>query len=282
MNKKEANGVDILQEISENLNRVKARKPLVHHITNYVTVNDCANIVLAIGASPVMADDLEEVEEMVGFAGALVINIGTLNTRTIEAMSKAGIKAKMLGIPVILDPVGVGATALRTGTAQNFIAKVKPDVIRGNMSEIKVLSGLHAKIKGVDSLADSQDAVAIARELSRRFACVIAVTGKTDIIAYKNQLCTIRNGHEKLSQVTGTGCMSTSLIGAYCGASDNYFAATAAGIMTMGLAGEIAYRSLCGDEGIGTFKVRLFDAVSNMAAETLLKGGKVIYEQSEN
>lgn len=274
--------MDILQDIGENLNRVKARAPLVHHITNYVTVNDCANIVLAIGASPVMADDLEEVEEMVGFAGALVVNIGTLNTRTIESMSKAGIKAKMLGIPVILDPVGVGATVFRTKTAQNFIAQVRPDVIRGNMSEIKVLSGLHAEIKGVDSIADSQDAVAVALELSRRFDCVIAITGKTDIIAYKDQLCTIGNGHEKLSQVTGAGCMSTSLIGAYCGASDNYFAAAAAGIVTMGLAGEIAYRSLHDDDGIGTFKIRLFDAISNMAAETLLKGGKVTYEQIQN
>lgn len=274
--------MDILQEIAENLNRVKTKRPLVHHITNYVTVNDCANIVLAIGASPVMADDLEEVEEMVGFAGALVVNIGTLNARTIESMSKAGVKAKTLGIPVVLDPVGVGATALRTKTAQDFIAKVRPDVIRGNMSEIKVLSGVHVGIKGVDSIADTQDAAAVAIELSRRFECVIAITGKTDIIAYKNQLCTICNGHEKLSQVTGTGCMSTSLVGAYCGANDDCFVAATAGIVTMGLAGEIAYRSLRSDDGIGTFKVRLFDAISNMAAETLLKGGRVSYEQTKN
>lgn len=268
--------MDLLRAIAENLIQVKAKKPLVHQITNYVTVNDCANIVLAIGASPVMADDSEEVEEMVGFAGALVLNIGTLNTRTISSMLKAGQKAKSLHIPVILDPVGVGATTLRTNTAHELIAKVKPDVIRGNMSEIKVLSGMDVGIKGVDSVADCEDGIEVARNLSQRLGCVVAITGKEDIIATATKHCLISNGHEKLSMVTGTGCMATALIGAYCGAGNDAFIGAAAGIMTMGLSGEIAYRDF---EGIGSFKVRLFDAVSNMTAETLLKGGKITYEE---
>lgn len=268
--------MDMLKAIAENLNQVKAKKPLVHHITNYVTVNDCANIVLAIGASPVMADDSQEVEEMVGFAGAMVLNIGTLNARTIESMLKAGQKAKSLHIPVILDPVGVGATTLRTDTAYELIAKVKPDVIRGNMSEIKVLSGMDVGIKGVDSIADGEDGAEVARNLAQRLECVVAITGKDDIIASTTKLCVISNGHEKLSMVTGTGCMATALIGAYCGAGSDAFIGTAAGIMTMGLSGEIAYREL---EGIGSFKIRLFDAVSNMTADTLLKGGRITYEE---
>jgi hydroxyethylthiazole kinase len=269
--------MNIITEIAENLSRVKSQQPLVHHLTNYVTVNDCANIVLAIGASPVMADDEQEVEEMVSFAGALVLNIGTLNARTIASMLKAGKKAKALHIPVILDPVGVGATTLRTQTAHEIIAQVRPDVIRGNMSEIKVLSGLNVGIKGVDSIANAENGTETARNLAQRLNGIIAITGKDDIIASPDQSCIISNGHPRLSQVTGTGCMATALIGAYCAASPDLFTATAAGIMTMGLAGEMAYRE---QEGIGTFKVRLFDAISLMTPDTLRKNGKIIHEKN--
>ena len=267
--------MELLQKISTSLVDLKNKKPLVHHITNYVTVNDCANMTLAIGASPVMADDIDEVEEMVAFASSLVLNMGTLNARTITSMIAAGKKAKKLGIPIIFDPVGVGATTLRSATAKGIIKEVSPSVIRGNMSEIKILAGLSADIKGVDSMADEMDGEKVAKELSQKLGCVIAITGKQDIIAQGNRVCRINNGHAILSQVTGTGCMATSLIGCFCAATEDLFAATVAGIMTMGLAGELAEQSLQVGEGIGTFRTRLFDAIWLMTPESLQKGSRI-------
>lgn len=267
--------MEILQKISDGLIALKQKKPLVHHITNYVTVNDCANITLAIGASPVMADDIEEVEEMVSFASSLVLNIGTLNSRSIESMLVVGKKAKEKGIPIVFDPVGVGATNLRTVTAKRIIEEVRPDVIRGNMSEMKILAGIATEIKGVDSVADEMDGEKVARHLSQKLGCVIAITGKQDYIAQGNKVCLINNGHPILSEVTGTGCMATSLIASYCGANDDLFVGAAAGVLTMGLAGELARQSLKAGEGIGTFRARLFDAVWNMTPEILVKGGTI-------
>ncbi len=225
-----------------------------------------------------MADDINEVEEMVSFAGALVINVGTLNARTIESMIAAGKKANELGIPVILDPVGVGATALRTNTVEKLIKEVKFAVIRGNMSEIKILSGLNVEIKGVDSAASDENGEEIAVSLSKKLNSVIAITGAVDIIADGDKVCHISNGDKILSKVTGTGCMSTSLIGTYAGATEDYFLAAIAGVMTMGLAGELAYNSLNENDGIGTFKVRLFDEIYKMNFETIMRGGKLQYE----
>lgn len=267
--------MELLQKISASLLDLKTKKPLVHHITNYVTVNDCANMTLAIGASPVMADDIEEVEEMISFASSLVLNMGTLNARTIASMIVAGKKAKKLGIPIVFDPVGVGATALRTATAKKIIEEISPSVIRGNMSEIKILAGLAADIKGVDSVASEMDGEKVARELSQKLGCVIAITGKQDIIAQGDRTCLIDNGHAILSEVTGTGCMATSLIACFCGATDDLFMGAVAGVMTMGLAGELAEQSLQAGEGIGTFRTRLFDAVWLMTPETIRKGGRI-------
>jgi len=267
--------MEILQSITENFLRIKDKKPLIHHITNYVTVNECANITLAIGASPVMAEDINEVEEMVSFAAALVLNMGTLNSRTIESMLAAGKKARQMGIPVIFDPVGVGATKLRRMTADKIIREVCPSVIRGNMSEIKIIAGFQANIKGVDSVASVEDGEQVAQELSQKLAAVIAITGQRDIIAQGDKIVRIDNGHPMLSQVTGTGCMATSLIGCFCGAIDDCFTGAVAGIMTMGLAGELAQRSLQAGEGIGTFRMRLFDAVSTMTPEIFMTAGKV-------
>lgn len=270
--------MEIREKISAILSAVKEKGPLIHHITNYVTVNDCANIVLAIGGSPVMADDIEEAAEMVGFASALVLNIGTLNSRTIESMLVAGLRAKELGVPVILDPVGVGATKLRTKTAEKLIRELKPEVIRGNMSEIKVLAGLEVAIKGVDSLADEQDSSIIAKKLASELSCVIAITGKTDVVSDGRQVCLLDNGHRILADVTGTGCMTTSLVGTYCGATNDYFTAAVAGIISMGLAGEIAQASLRHGEGIGTFRVRLLDSIYNLTPEILAREGKISYD----
>lgn len=270
--------MEIREKIFANLKAVKEKSPLIHHITNYVTVNDCANIVLALGGSPVMADDLAEAAEMAGFASALVLNIGTLNARTIESMLAAGLRAKEIGVPVVLDPVGVGATKLRTTTAEKLIRELKPEVIRGNMSEIKILAGLEVAIKGVDSLADEHDGSVIARKLASELSCVIAITGKTDVVSDGRQVCLLDNGHRILADVTGTGCMTTSLIATFCGAADDNFTAAVAGIISMGLAGETAQASLHHGEGIGTFKTRLLDSIYHLTPEILAREGKLSYE----
>jgi hydroxyethylthiazole kinase len=269
--------MDLLNQISNNLKAVKEKSPLIHHITNYVTVNDCANMTLAIGASPVMADDIEEVEEMVGFSGALVINIGTLNERTIRSMITAGKKANEHGIPVILDPVGIGATKLRTNTVKRLLENIKFTVIRGNMSEIKLLGGIDTIIKGVDSTASAEGGEEIAATLSKSLSCTIAITGAVDIVTDGIRICHITNGDKLLSSITGTGCMCTSLIGSYLGAGKDSFISAIGGIMTMGLAGELALKSLKENEGIGTFKTRLFDEVFLMNSDKLVNGGRVTY-----
>lgn len=267
--------MELLQKIAQTVVQVKEKRPLVHHITNYVTANDCANITLAIGASPVMASDLAEAEDMVGLASSLVLNIGTLNPQSVAAMLAAGKKAISREIPIIFDPVGAGATPYRTATARQIISEVKPTVIRGNMSEIKTLLGLEGQTKGVDSVADETDGAGIAQTLANRLNCVVAITGKTDIIADPTRLCRIDNGHPQLANVTGTGCMATSLVGSCCGSVEDVFVGTVAGITLMGIAGELAQRTLKPGEGIGTFRIRLFDAISLMTEEAIRQEGKL-------
>jgi hydroxyethylthiazole kinase len=266
--------MDMLQAIAHNFAQVQARKPLIHQITNFVTVNDCANVTLAIGASPVMANDPAEVEEIVACASALVLNIGALNIRLVDAMIAAGQKAATLGIPIVLDPVGVGATTLRTQAAERIIREVPLAVIRGNISEIAMLSGYNAGIKGVDSIAPEQDSEKVAQHLSKRIGCVVAVTGRTDIIVQDNKICRIYNGHPMLARVTGTGCMATALVGS-CSAVADPFVGAAAGITIMGIAGELAQQSLKAEEGVGTFRKKLFDAIGNMTPDRILRYAKV-------
>lgn len=269
--------------VSGLLEQVKAKKPLVHHITNYVTANDCANVVLAIGGSPIMADDIEEVQDIVSLSSALVLNIGTLNKRTIESMLVAGKKANELGIPVIFDPVGAGATKLRDKTAERIINELKLAVIRGNMSEIKSVSGLGSTTRGVDAsekdillLGDLNYGKSIADELSSRLDCVVAITGPVDIVSKDGTTYFIENGHKMLSMITGSGCMCTSLIGVYCGVTNNYLEGTVAGVLTMGLAGEMAYESLTEDNrGSGSFRVKLVDSLSRITAKDVLERGRV-------
>lgn len=267
--------MDLLQTAAENLRTIRESKPLVHQLTNYVTINDCANITLAIGASPVMANDPQEVEEMVCHASGLVLNLGMLDASKIASMIATAKKANSLDIPVILDPVGVGATELRTKTAARLLQQVSIAVIRGNMSEIKVLSGLQAAIRGVDSLADATDGGEIAQELARKFGCIVAITGKTDILASSQSIHFLHNGHPLLASVTGTGCMATALIGCFCSVAKDRLAAAIGGLAVMGIAGELAEQSLQPGEGIGMFRVRLFDAVSNMTPELLLQHGRI-------
>ena len=259
--------MDITHQIKQLFQDIRSHHTLVHHITNYVTVNDCANIVLAIGANPVMADDVNEVEDMVSICNALVINIGTLNDRTIESMLKAGKKANDFGIPVVLDPVGVGATPFRFHTVEKLLQEVHFSVIKGNMAEIKVIAGLQAKRTGVDSLEEEDNRVQIAQNLAQKLKCVIAITGKIDVISDGTSTYEIASGTPALSRLTGTGCMSASLIGSFLGVSKNALLSAIVGIGTMSIAGEKACAS---SQGAGDFKVKLMDAVSSINGEEFM------------
>lgn len=268
--------MDLNSRLYTILEGIKEKNPLVHHITNYVTVNDCANIVLAIGGSPVMADDKKEVEDMVSIASSLVLNIGTLNERTIESFILAGKKANELNIPVILDPVGVGATALRNKAVERILKEVKLSVLRGNMSEIKNISGIEALTRGVDSTDNPLDGgVEIATYLAKRLNCIVAITGEVDIISNGEKVYCVNNGHERLSSVTGTGCMASSLIGVCSGTGEESIYAAALGIMIMGIAGEKAYNRLKENEGLGSFKIYLIDEISNFSLDDIKERGKI-------
>lgn len=261
------------------LNEIKSKKPLIHHITNYVTVNDCANICLAIGASPVMADAKEEVEDMVSISSALVLNIGTLNKEKIESMVLAGEKANEKKVPVIFDPVGVGATPFRIEMTKLLLQKIRMTVIRGNLSEIMSIAGENVITKGVDnggslSLGDS---ISVAKKLAKKLDTVVVISGETDVVTDGSRVALVKNGDAFMPLITGSGCMSTTLIGAFCGANQkaSYEAATAA-MITMGLAGEIAKQKE-GKKGLGHLRAGIIDAIGNMNETILRKGAK--YEE---
>jgi hydroxyethylthiazole kinase len=264
------------------LENLRKTCPLIHNITNYVTVNDCANIVLACGASPIMADDREEAAEITSICAGLNINIGTLNKRSIEAMLVAGAKANELGHPVLLDPVGAGASALRTNTAVAIMEKIKLDVIRGNISEIKTLALGSGTTKGVD--ADAADTVteenldqmvAFAKSFAAKSGAVVAITGAIDLVADGETCYVIRNGRPEMSRITGTGCQLSGIATAYAVANpDNKTEAVAAAVCVMGLAGEIGVSNMAEGEGNSSLRNRIIDAIYNMDAETLNKGVK--------
>ncbi|MBU3215402.1 hydroxyethylthiazole kinase [Clostridium estertheticum] len=275
--------MEINNKIIKLLNDLREKTPLVHQITNNVTVNDCANITLAIGGSPVMADDINEVLEMVSLSSSLVINIGTLNSRSVESMIKAGKRANELKIPVILDPVGAGATSYRTEVCKRIISEVKLAVIRGNLSEIKTIYGIDTVTRGVDASERfdvSSDEFTKTKEMARKFAVkfvtVVAITGEVDIITDGKTLYTISNGHKMMSRVTGTGCMCTAVIGCYLGAGENNLIAALAGVVSMGIAGETAYERLDKKiEGSGTFRVKMIDAMYNLKGTEINKRSKI-------
>ncbi len=254
------------------LTLIRERKPLIHHITNMVTMNDSANMTLAIGALPVMAHAIEEVEEMVSLAGALVLNIGTPDPNRIEAMVRAGKRANVRRIPIVLDPVGVGATRFRTQSALRLLQELRITVIRGNAAEMAALIGVAAEIRGVESLSVADDSESLARRVARALGCVAAITGAYDYISDGERVGRVENGHPLLASITGSGCMSTSLVAAFLSVEqDAYFAAIAALIM-MGLAGELAALKA---NGPGTFHAHLFDAVAAMDEATLMQKQKV-------
>jgi hydroxyethylthiazole kinase len=264
-------------EFIQLLELVRTKKPLVHHITNYVTVNDCANITLAIGASPIMADAVEEAGDIAAISSALVLNIGTLNSRTIESIIKAGKSANKNGVPVVFDPVGAGASKLRNDTTMRILDEIKISALRGNISEIRYISGLASNTKGVDASVNdaSDDSGAIALTLSRKLNCVVAITGAIDTISDGHSVVYVKNGHPMMSSITGTGCMCSSLVGSFCGADpDSIFKGVTAAIICMGIAGEIAFEK-AGLIGNGSFHMALLDAISKMDADTINRRANV-------
>ena len=250
----------LMTPLSEMMSKVRGKCPLVHFITNYVTVNDCANMCICCGGSPVMTDAVQDVEPMVGLASALVLNIGTLNERTVESMLVAGKEANRRDVPVILDPVGVGATPFRTETAERILREVKVAVIKGNHGEISVLAGLGGEVRGVDSVSGANDVAEAAKSLARRTGTIVAATGPVDYVSDGETVITRKNGSEYMAAVSGTGCMVSGVVGAYVGANGVSVESVAAGISVMNIASEVAV--LEGKVfGPGSFKTKLFDAV---------------------
>ncbi|MBN1561303.1 hydroxyethylthiazole kinase [candidate division KSB1 bacterium] len=251
---------------------IRARAPLVHNITNYVVMNTTANALLCIGASPVMAHAGEEVEEMIGLTrsvgGALVINIGTLSQKWIASMSAAMRAAKTLNVPIVFDPVGAGATTLRTNTCHKLLGDVSPTIIRGNASEIMALLDSHIQTKGVDSSEGAPLALDSAKALAARYHCVVCVSGEVDIITNGSDHVTIRNGHAMMARVTGLGCTATALIAAFAAVNPNPLDAAAHGMAVMGIAGEMAAEKAVGP---GTLQLHFYDALYNLSREEIVK-----------
>ena len=276
----------MLEQIIEIAGQVRDRVPLVHNITNYVTVNDVANAELAIGGSALMADAIEEVADMVAIASATNINIGTLNARTIASMVEAGKQGNATGTPVIFDPVGAGASGLRNETTEDFLAAVKPTVIRGNLSEISFVAGLEVSTKGVDSSdADAgNDPVAVAKSVAKARDCVVAITGAVDVITDGETVVKLSNGSALMGKITGTGCMCDGLLGCFVGALDDVtdkkqvLAAAAGAILSMSLAGELAVRDLEADGalvGTGSLHIGIIDRLSLLSANDYRKFAKL-------
>jgi hydroxyethylthiazole kinase len=249
------------------LRQLRKRKPLVHQITNYVVMNETANATLALGALPVMAHAREEVEEMVALAGALVLNIGTLSPHWVEAMVAAGKAANASGIPVVLDPVGVGATRYRTDTAKRILSEVDVTVLRGNQGEVATLVGVVAEVRGVESIGAADDAADLAWTAARELGLVASVTGVVDHASDGEHVLAVANGHELLASVTGTGCMSSAITGCFLAVKrDAPLEAAAEALAAFGVAGEDAARDA---KGPGTFHVNLYDALAALDPATL-------------
>ena len=264
----------MLQEILENV-RIKA--PMVHCITNYVTANDVANMILACGAKPIMADDSNEVEEITALSQGLNMNIGTLQERTVSSMLAAGRRANELKHPVLLDPVGVGASRWRMEMAEKLMKEIQLDVIRGNMSEIKSLLGVSKGSGGVDALDSDavteqkvEEAVAFAKEAAEKLGCVLAITGAIDLVTDGKTCYVIRGGRAEMSHVTGTGCQLSGMMTAFLAANpENILQAAATAVCVMNVAGELAWEQLRPEEGNATYRNRIIDAVYRMDGELL-------------
>ncbi len=262
------------------LKNVRSNAPLVHCITNYVTVNDCANALLACGASPIMADDIAEAAEITTLCQATLLNIGTLNERTIKSMLLAGQKANEIGHPVVLDPVGAGASQLRTETAKLLLKNIKFSVIRGNISEIKTLALGSSTTQGVDANLDDKitdrnllQTIQYLQNFSRQTGAIIAVSGAIDVVTSAERSYVIRNGHHSMSKITGSGCMLSCLTAAYIAANpQNPLDAVAAAFVLMGMAGE---KAAAKSQSTGSMRTGILDAICELTAADLEAGAKI-------
>jgi hydroxyethylthiazole kinase len=267
--------MDLAKTAGEDLARIRETAPLVHHITNFVVMNETANITLCLGALPVMAHAREEVAEMVGFAGALVLNIGTLTPELVESMIVAGLAANEKGVPVVLDPVGVGATTLRTESAEKILREVHVSVIRGNAAEVTALGGEDAEIRGVESIGTYEGIRQAAQRLATDQECVVSVTGEIDHVTDGQRTFSVDNGHPLLGTVTGTGCMSTTIAAGFAAVQDDHTVAVAGALAAFGLAGEVAAETAAGP---GSFHAGLYDAMAALTPADLAQRARITEE----
>lgn len=269
------NDLNIMNKVSKNITKIRSEIPLVHCITNYVTINDCANILLSFGASPAMCEAYDEVFDFVKLSSALYINVGTLTKEQEQAAILASVSAKINNIPVVLDPVACGAIPRKLSVINRIFEVGRVDIIKGNIGEIKFLSGQASKVRGVDSIETSEGALECCINLANKYNCVIAATGKEDFITDGKRSAIIQNGTEMLTKVTGAGCMLGALCGATAGCEEDKFVAAIAAVLSMNIAGEEAYAEA---KVPGSFKVKLIDYIYCLSEEKLKKEGKVIWK----
>ena len=262
----------LAEQAARNLKAIRERKPLVHNITNFVVMNYTANALLAMGASPVMAHAIGEVEEMVSHAGALVLNIGTLTEEWVAAMIAAGRKATEKKIPIVLDPVGSGATRLRTESARKILSQTRVSVLRGNASEILSLQDENSRTKGVDAVHGVDEAARTAGILAAELSSTLAITGPVDLITDGRRVVRVANGHPLMASVTGTGCTATAAVGAFLAVDPDSVSAAATALAFFGLAGEVAGDSATAP---GSFMIKMLDALFTIKPEQLQKGCKI-------
>jgi hydroxyethylthiazole kinase len=263
----------VLIDSSEPMEKVRREKPLIHHITNFVTINDCANIVKAFGASPVMAHAREEVANMAGISSALVLNIGTLTSEIVDAMLLAGKSANGKHIPVVLDVCGAGATIYRDDKCFEILDEVRVGIIKGNSSEIARIAGENVQTKGVDAVIVEKNLQDVARELAKKRNCTVVITGKEDIVADERSLVQVLNGHPMMADIVGTGCMATSVIGTFAAVEKDLVVASVAGLVCYEVAAEIAAKNASGPV---SFKEKLIDAVYNLDSGTIKRMQKIV------
>ncbi|HNS32300.1 MAG TPA: hydroxyethylthiazole kinase [bacterium] len=255
-----------MNKTAQILEKVREEKPLVHHITNWVTIYDCANVVRAVGALPVMAHAVEEAADMAKLASALVLNIGTLTNGVVEAMKLAGKAANQKKIPIVLDAVGAGATRYRDEKTIELIRELQIDIIKGNCSEIARIAGIDVVTKGVEATRVEEDMQMIAKKLAREREATVVITGREDIISDGDTVYICRNGHEMMGTIVGTGCMAASMIGVFAAVEKNYARAASSALAAFGIAGELASVE---SDGPGSFKENFYDSLYNLSARDI-------------
>lgn len=261
--------------LGEILERTRKTNPLLHCMVNLVTANDCANLALSSGASPIMAEDPEEAAQVVSASDGLVLNLGTPSPRKIQALLLAGAAAKAQGKPIVFDPVGAGCSDFRRNAAQRILEQVQPSVVRGNASEIRTLLRGTMASRGVDVDAVAEEPLALARALAEKTGAVVVASGDVDIVTDGKTSCRVRNGHPMMKSVTGAGCQMSVLIGAYAAANpDRLLQAALAGVCAYGLCGELAYRRLGPLDGNAGYRSYIIDAVYHLTGEDLENGAK--------